>query len=212
MNELLNYNENNYKKKNRRIIIDKARDLFISEGIHSPTMKDIASAAGISLRSVYNYYQTKDDLAIDIQIVTMEIIKYSFSNYTYNQNITAFQNLENVIEKIFNDLLNNQKAVKYITAFDYYFYNSYPDNRYNIYLNSIKSSNIPMEIVEHALLDKSIYFPKNQAMLTLITIFQSLLAYAQKIIYREKVMLTEDISGKGDLSIFKELILRGIKQ
>ncbi|MDR4968056.1 MAG: TetR/AcrR family transcriptional regulator, partial [Acholeplasmataceae bacterium] len=84
MNELLNYNENNYKKKNRRIIIDKARDLFISEGIHSPTMKDIASAAGISLRSVYNYYQTKDDLAIDIQIVTMEIIKYSFSNYTYN--------------------------------------------------------------------------------------------------------------------------------
>ncbi|MFU8793421.1 MAG: TetR/AcrR family transcriptional regulator [Acholeplasmataceae bacterium] len=212
MNELLNYNENNYKKKNRRIIIDKARDLFISEGIHSPTMKDIADAAGISLRSVYNYYQTKDDLAIDIQIVAMEVIKYSFSNYTYNQNITAFQNLENVIEKIFNDLLNNQKAVKYITAFDYHFYNSYPDNRYNIYLNSIKSSNIPIEIVEHALLDKSIYFPKDQAVLTLITIFQSILAYAQKIIYREKAMLTEDISGKGDLSIFKELILRGIKK
>lgn len=212
MNTLLNYDESNYKNKNRLIIINKARDLFISEGINSPTMKDIAMTAGISLRSLYDYYQTKDDLAIDIQIVTMNLINDSFSSYTYNQNITAFQNLEGVIEKIFNDLLSNQKAVKYITAFDYYFYNSYPDNRYNIYLNSVKSADTPMKIVEHALIDNSIYFPQDQANLTLVTIFQSLLAYAQKIIYREKAMLSEDISGKGDLSIFKEIILRGVKK
>ena len=211
MKNILNYDESNVKNKNRCLIIEKARDLFISEGIHVPTMKDIANAAGISLRSLYDYYQTKDHLAIDIQIVTMSLIDSSFSNYQYNPSKTAFQNLQYVIEIVYKDLLDNQKAIKYITAFDYYFYNSYPDNRYNIYLNSLKSSTVPMKIIEHAIKDESIRFYHDDPMLTLMTIFQSLLTYAQKIIYSEKAMLSEDISGKGDLAIFKEVILNGLK-
>jgi AcrR family transcriptional regulator len=41
-------------------IEDAARELFIKQGFHATSMRDIAKRAQVSLGNVYNYYATKD--------------------------------------------------------------------------------------------------------------------------------------------------------
>ena len=48
------------KKKSR--IEEAARHLFISQGFHATSMRNIAARAGTSLGNVYNYYRTKEEI------------------------------------------------------------------------------------------------------------------------------------------------------
>ena len=44
----------------KETIEDAARELFIKQGFHATSMRDIAKGAGVSLGNLYNYYETKD--------------------------------------------------------------------------------------------------------------------------------------------------------
>lgn len=46
--------------KRKDIIEDAARGLFIKQGFHATSMRDIAKGANVSLGNLYNYYPTKD--------------------------------------------------------------------------------------------------------------------------------------------------------
>jgi len=46
--------------KRKEVIEDSARELFITQGFHATSMRDIAQGAKVSLGNVYNYYETKD--------------------------------------------------------------------------------------------------------------------------------------------------------
>lgn len=48
------------KKKSR--IEEAARQLFITQGFHATSMRNIAARAGTSLGNVYNYYRTKEEI------------------------------------------------------------------------------------------------------------------------------------------------------
>ncbi len=44
------------------IIEDAARELFIKQGFHATSMRDICKRADVSLGNLYNYYETKDSI------------------------------------------------------------------------------------------------------------------------------------------------------
>jgi AcrR family transcriptional regulator len=46
----------------KRNIEDAARQLFIKQGFHATSMRDIAARAEVSLGNLYNYYGNKEDL------------------------------------------------------------------------------------------------------------------------------------------------------
>lgn len=48
------------EKKGR--IEEAAKELFIHQGFHGTSMRDIAARAGVSLGNLYNYYRTKEDI------------------------------------------------------------------------------------------------------------------------------------------------------
>lgn len=48
--------------KNKRRIEEAAKKLFIKQGFHATSMRNIAAKAGTSLGNVYNYYRTKEDI------------------------------------------------------------------------------------------------------------------------------------------------------
>src|SRR5436305_14245593 len=48
------------RKKGR--IEDAAKKLFIKQGFHATSMRNIAARAGTSLGNVYNYYRTKEEI------------------------------------------------------------------------------------------------------------------------------------------------------
>ncbi len=49
-------------ERNREIILNAAKVLFLSKGIRATTMGDIANRAGFDRRTVYNHFKNKEDI------------------------------------------------------------------------------------------------------------------------------------------------------
>ena len=49
-------------EKNKDRIEEAAKKLFIRQGFHATSMRNIAARAGTSLGNVYNYYRTKEEI------------------------------------------------------------------------------------------------------------------------------------------------------
>lgn len=210
MNEILGYDESNVKQKKRQEIIDNGLMIFVREGIHPVTMQNIADECSISLRSLYYYYSSKEALAVDIQIVVMDRFMHSMQ-YTYNDLFKAYTNIKSLLKTMVSVIKEKPNLIKYITAFDYYFFNDYPSSKYNTFLSQLKSNPDFLRLIEQAKHDQSIDFLNHPPDVFFTTMFQSLFAYAQKITYREQAMSSEDISGVGDLDLLVDMYLKALK-
>lgn len=210
MNNILKYDESNVKQRKRKEIIETSMDIFIRDGITKVTMIDIAKECGISLRSLYYYYKNKEELAVDIQMVCMNIFSIQ-EHYKIEDNDSGYEAVCKFLDGVYNNLIENQKVVKFITAFDYYFYNEYPNEKYISFLSSMQSKKVLEDDILSKINDGSVNLYGKEAITVLATVFQSLLAYAQKIIYREKAMLSENIEGRGDLKLYIEFFKTSLK-
>ena len=54
------------KDDTRRRILTQSRKLFLEKGFRDTTTRDIASASGVVLSSLYRYFSSKDDLFLYI--------------------------------------------------------------------------------------------------------------------------------------------------
>jgi AcrR family transcriptional regulator len=53
------------KLRTRQEIADKAMELFVKRGFDHVTVAEVADAAGVSEKTVFNYFHTKEDLFFD---------------------------------------------------------------------------------------------------------------------------------------------------
>lgn len=58
--------ENGQLPDTRAVIVEKARELFLSLGYHKTTMRSIAEAAGISTGPLYFYFRNKPEVFFHI--------------------------------------------------------------------------------------------------------------------------------------------------
>jgi AcrR family transcriptional regulator len=61
-------------KRKKDQIEEAARELFIRQGFHATSMRDIAKGAGVSLGNLYNYYETKESIFESIVAKYLEVI------------------------------------------------------------------------------------------------------------------------------------------
>lgn len=52
------------REQNKKLVIAKALNCFIENGIDNTKIKDVADAAGLTERTVYRYFETKADLIL----------------------------------------------------------------------------------------------------------------------------------------------------
>ena len=69
----------------RELLIKVARKLFSKEGIGNITMNDIAKAANKSRRTVYTYFQSKEELLeasieMEVKKISAAVTKVAMSN------------------------------------------------------------------------------------------------------------------------------------
>jgi TetR/AcrR family fatty acid metabolism transcriptional regulator len=57
----------------RNQILDAATEMFAEQGFHQSTTKDIARRAGIAEGTIYNYFESKDDLLIGMMARLTEL-------------------------------------------------------------------------------------------------------------------------------------------
>ncbi|NLJ89453.1 MAG: helix-turn-helix transcriptional regulator, partial [Clostridiales bacterium] len=65
------------RRERQKLIIEKARETYIEKGLFNTVMDNIADKANITRRTLYRYFETKEELAYE---VTIEILK-DWNNY-----------------------------------------------------------------------------------------------------------------------------------
>lgn len=132
--EILGYGDSRTLDKKRKEIISVSRELFLGIGIEQTSMKLIADRACITRRSLYNYYESKEKIAIDVQILNLKEMSF-FKTWGC---ILLSSKLPETIKKIprITEKALGEYRQHYIllSQFDSHFNRGYPDSKYSDFL------------------------------------------------------------------------------
>src|SRR3954447_356937 len=91
------------KAATRKVIFETAIRLFAERGFESPTIEEIAAAAGTGKGTVYNYFSTKEEILVEF-MVEFEV--------RLQKRIERFAEADAPLERILSDLLRFQFRLK----------------------------------------------------------------------------------------------------
>src|SRR5271157_5796824 len=98
------------RQEKRKLILQKALEIFASYGYHDASISLIAKNAGIAKGLIYDYFKSKEEL---LKTVVDEGFKVFFELFPKNINQVLFDDLEppvifrNLLIKIFNIIKEN---------------------------------------------------------------------------------------------------------
>ncbi|MBL8026668.1 MAG: TetR/AcrR family transcriptional regulator [Fibrobacteres bacterium] len=86
------FRENLVRDAKRNLILDAARQVFSEKGYHDTKLEEIASRAGFSKASLYNYYEDKESLFLHLAIrehekILIKIKEQMLPTGTFSQNL-----------------------------------------------------------------------------------------------------------------------------
>lgn len=203
--------------KNKRIahILDTALDLFSEKGIDVIAMTDIADASEIGVASLYRYFKTKEELAIQCarhhweKLSTPVIESLEMEEYI---NASGYDQLSRIFS-IFTKLFSENKAFfKFIYYFDAFVNrNDISQERLTSYDMTIgKTKEVICAALEKGFDDKTLDAKwKNEGTEHLyFTVMHSLFSMAQKLSLSENMLeKTKDSSSLGQLELLSRIYL-----
>lgn len=214
------YKEEKDKLKSSRIsrILESSFELFAEKGIDNVTMTDIAVKAEIGVASLYRYFATKEEIAVQTSIWAWErqksIILPQLLTDTFN-NANGITQLS-IIFSMFIKLYENQvKFLRYIYFFDSYAVRiKMEKERLMDYEKTIESTkNVIAASISKGIEDKSIKskYKESQDVLY-FTLMHTLFASAQKLsLSGDMLLMDELVSGKQELELLSALLLDALK-
>jgi AcrR family transcriptional regulator len=97
------------KEKNRIAILDTAAKLFTKDGYEKTTTRDICSHCGLSKGTLFNYFDSKESLAMTLVAEALER-----SHEIYRQNL---KNVDTLYEELFLLIASELRALKPYRSF-----------------------------------------------------------------------------------------------
>jgi AcrR family transcriptional regulator len=91
-------------------IANAALDLFESQGVESTTVADIANASGISSRTFFRYFPSKEAAALSVQVTFDEAIAQLLDDIDPNTPILT--QIENAYDRVLEDLDDSDGHVR----------------------------------------------------------------------------------------------------
>ncbi|WP_461206632.1 TetR/AcrR family transcriptional regulator [Clostridium sp. DL1XJH146] len=202
------------KEKRKMEVVKAATIVFMEKGIENAKMVDIADRAQVGVASVYRYFSTKTDLAIE---VATNIWKNEI-NRKYLEEFKSIDNKEiNGKEKIkqlliiFIDIYENYpNYLRFIEYFDNYIVkeNISKEKLKEYEKNVINLKPIFLSYLDEGKKDLSIRVDIDKDIL-FVTIVNSMMALSQKFIVRGNILnFDKEIKGKKQLELFIDMIIR----
>lgn len=109
------------KTKKQLVIIDKAKAVFLEKGLFETVMDDIAEATGLTRRTLYRHFATKEDLACEVTIAIMTMWNtYGLEIYEALEG-NGLQQLSEFLNKLIDYMVERDEIMRYLGAFDFYF-------------------------------------------------------------------------------------------
>ncbi|GLC30037.1 TetR/AcrR family transcriptional regulator [Clostridium omnivorum] len=204
------------KERRKDEVISAAVEVFKEKGIENSKMTDIAEKAEVGVASVYRYFKTKPDLAVEVAIKfwDMEInsIYTEFDKDNIN-NLIGIEKLKTILN-VFVNLYNNHKDfVRFLEEFDnYVIKEQIPSEKLENYEKSIINlKNIIFEALEEGKVDGSIRSDIDNEVFY-ITVSHSLMTLAQKLILRGNILKSDsDVSGESQINLIIDMAVNYIQ-
>ena len=110
------------RKKQYDNILNTASVLFIKRGIESTSMRDIAEAAGVERKTVYNYFSSKEELATHV-LMEMKALGefYNMGEYKADDDVTGYKMLESILMQWATRYNDYKDALLFHFRYDYHF-------------------------------------------------------------------------------------------
>ena len=199
-------------------IMEAAFKLFSEKGIDTITMNDIAKKSEIGVASLYRYYETKEQIAVQTSIWAWEkqkefILPLLMEN-DY-ENISGLEQVKKVISLFINLYENQSDFLRYIYFFDSFAVRSKIDNanlkEYENLILSVK--NMISSAITKGLQDNSISERyKNNEELLYFTIMHTMFSTTQKLALSQNLLAIDTNQNiTAELKKLSELLISGIK-
>jgi|LGOV01.1.fsa_nt_gb AcrR family transcriptional regulator len=200
------------KRKNKLKITNTAKDLFIKNGIANTTIIDIAAAAKVERKTIYNYFSSKELIA---QYIFKEIITF-FTGVTqdkshYEKYETGYEKIKIIYKEFVDFFFNHKEDIIYLIHYDYYFRES-AESKIVSEILAASSDAVLAESWNQGILDNSIDIHNMDSNEVFNTIMQSLLGYVSRMFLRGHIIQEETGIGADSTYVFLEILLNGIKK
>lgn len=204
------------KERRKDEVISAAVEVFKEKGIENSKMTDIAEKAEVGVASVYRYFKTKPDLAVEVAIKFWDMEINSIYTEFDKDNINKLIGIEKLktILNVFVNLYNNHKDfVRFLEEFDnYVIKEQIPSEKLENYEKSIINlKNIIFEALEEGKVDGSIRSDIDNEVFY-ITVSHSLMTLAQKLILRGNILKSDsDVSGESQIKLIIDMAVNYIQ-
>ena len=182
------------KLKIEKNILKHAKHNFMTQGIMNTVMGDIAKDAELSVRTLYRYFDSKEDLVF---AVVIEIL-HDWNNFQTrifkelkSDGLTA---LQEYLKKLVIQIDEREQELILLSEFDFYFRNVDPDLIHEKRLNEYESIILVSDGFLNTLLEEAIIKKEVKAInrdLFVATLSNVLWAFAQRIATRKEIIQKE---------------------
>ncbi len=198
-----NYNESRFKTKQRNFILNTAYLLFVERGIENVTMQEIAQACSMERRSLYNYYNDKDQLAFDIA----KCFFYSIEEISAIKDRTfenKYEEIKALVYAFYDFAIADPDAIRFSLHFDHYFGNRL---EYTGYLRNSIDNILHVTLIKEGIEDGSINsaFKGNEKNICFV-IQGAMLSFAQRAIFK-----TTPEEAKVNIKLLLDVFLNSIR-
>lgn len=183
------------RRERKDLIIAKARETFLQKGLFNTVMDDIADRVGLTRRTLYRYFKTKEDLAYETTIVLLkewnDYQKMIFDSLEGN----GIERLESFLNNLIDYMSNKIEVMKYLGEFDFCFQDGTTlelDTNVIVRFDEIilESDRLITEIINLGQEDKSIKSDFD-VKLMVATISNILWSFGQRVAIRDKIIMKE---------------------
>ncbi|MBN2797376.1 MAG: TetR/AcrR family transcriptional regulator [Clostridia bacterium] len=105
----------------QEIIIDRAKEVFDEMGIAASTMHIIADRAGISRRTLYRYFQSKEDVVFHVLMDYMKVWNDVQQDIYGKIEGNGIEKMEALLYALMHFMMDHLYMIKFMAHYDFYF-------------------------------------------------------------------------------------------
>lgn len=205
------------REKNKEIsksnIIEVSKELFLSRGYAQTNMAEIAEIAKISRKTLYRYFSSKEEIAMEIELDVFKTFVSVQDEIVRKLQGNGFEKLSQYLEKLDQLVDDLSQLIRLTGMFDYYLVNEYPsESSQSEFIKLIEKVDEPfIQFIDEGVKDGSIKTEIEVPYLAR-TISNSFLALAQRIVTRGNHLDVElNIESRKILAIQRSLFLKALQ-
>lgn len=212
--------------KNERIshIIECSFGLFSEKGIENISMNEIASQAEIGVASLYRYFQTKEDLAVQVAVYAWQIEEKIFHNVFSSEefkNLSGYGQIAELLELFQEAVISQESFFRFTYYFDSFVAKAkIDDEKFKPYEEIVDSVNlIVINAFKKGISDGTIKYQKGNPVLdeTLeiemcFTVMHTLFTMVQKLsVSGELLGLDRAVDARRQIEILSSILLESLR-